>query len=140
MCSGGKCWKVGLGYDKGFVRASELASPAPAGHFLRQFGQSDRETIEAATRQPSVDQALTLLNSPIFDQMFHDKSKIAQDLAKASSMEEKQDIIFLGLLSRYPRDADRELMNKQVAKYGEDKAFKNITWALMNTQEFVFFQ
>lgn len=128
------------GYDKGFVRSSELSSPAPIGHFLRQFGQSDRETIEAATNQPSVDQALTLLNSPIFDQMFHDKSKIAQDLAKASSMEEKQDIIFLGLLSRYPRDADRELMNKQIAKYGESKAFKNITWALMNTQEFVFFQ
>ena len=55
-------------------------------------------------------------------------------------MEEKQDIIFLGLLSRYPRDSDRELMDKQVAKYGEAKAFENITWALMNTQEFVFFQ
>ncbi len=26
-------------------RASELPSPLPSGHFLRQFGQGDRETI-----------------------------------------------------------------------------------------------
>ncbi len=43
-------------------RASEIASPAPAGHFLREFGQSDRETIENANLEPAVTQALSLMN------------------------------------------------------------------------------
>ena len=33
------------------VRASELQSPAPAGHFLREFGQSDRDQIENANAE-----------------------------------------------------------------------------------------
>ena len=44
------------------ARASELESPAPRGHFLREFGQSDREVIENAATHASVPQALTLLN------------------------------------------------------------------------------
>lgn len=128
------------GYDKGFVRASELRSPADNGHFLRQFGQSDREIIQNASREPSVDQALTLLNSPIFDQMFHDKSKLAIDLATAADVEEKKNLVFLALLSRYPRDEERELIDAQISQYGEEKAFRNVAWALMNTQEFCFLQ
>ncbi|CAN5214885.1 hypothetical protein BH23VER1_BH23VER1_20030 [soil metagenome] len=128
------------GYEKDYVRASELESPAPNGHFLQQFGQSDRETIDNSSTQPSVDQALTLLNSPIFDQMFHEKSKLAQDLAKATTEEQKQDTLFLGLLSRYPRENERALITQQVEKYGEAKAVRNVAWALINTQEFCFMQ
>ena len=127
-------------YPTEFVRASELRSPAPAGHFLRQFGQSDRETIEAATTEPSVDQALTLLNSDIFDAMFNEDSKLVQDLAKATTPKERQDTLFLGILSRYPTDRDRELMDAQIAKDGEEDGFKNVAWALVNTQEFRFLQ
>ena len=36
-----------------FVRASELSSPAPDGHFLRTFGQSDRQLIENANDEAS---------------------------------------------------------------------------------------
>jgi len=36
-----------------YSRASELVSPAPAGHFLRQFGQSDRDQIENSNRERS---------------------------------------------------------------------------------------
>ncbi len=128
------------GYDKGYLRASELESPAPNGHFLRQFGQSDRETIDNSSKQPSVDQALTLLNSPVFDQMFHEKSKLAKDLATATSDKEKQDLLFLGLLSRYPRENERAIIAQQFEKYGEDKAVRNVAWALINTQEFCFLQ
>ena len=44
-------WK---GFPKSLVRAAELPSPAPNGHFLRMFGQSDRDTIENASVQPTV--------------------------------------------------------------------------------------
>ena len=42
---------------KEFVRAAELDSPAPRGHYLREFGQSDRELIENANNEASVPQS-----------------------------------------------------------------------------------
>ena len=47
------------------VRASELQSPAPAGHFLREFGQSDRDQIENANSEAAVTQILSLMNGQI---------------------------------------------------------------------------
>ncbi len=53
-------------YPRTMYRASELRSPAPPGHFLQQFGQSDRELIENANTDPTVTQVLTLLNGPVY--------------------------------------------------------------------------
>ena len=50
------------GADGGLVRASDLPQPAPPGHFLRQLGASDRETVDAANREANVPQVLSLLN------------------------------------------------------------------------------
>ena len=61
-------WK---GFNRGLVRASELPSPAPNGHFLREFGQSDRETIQNANFDTSVAQALGLLNGKITDDVLN---------------------------------------------------------------------
>ena len=51
--------------NPGLVRASELQSPAPVGHFLREFGQSDRDQIENANSEPAVTQVLALMNGQI---------------------------------------------------------------------------
>ena len=48
--------------SKKYLRASELQSPAPANHLLREFGQSDRETIENSNTDPAVTQVLRLMN------------------------------------------------------------------------------
>ncbi len=40
------------------VRASELPSPAPRDHFLYLFGASDREVVDAFSREPNVGQVL----------------------------------------------------------------------------------
>jgi hypothetical protein len=50
-------------------RAAELPSPAPRGHFLREFGQSDREIIENANDEASVPQALTMMNGSLLSQL-----------------------------------------------------------------------
>ena len=52
-----------------WVRASELPSPAPSGHFLREFGQSERDIIQNGNRDSSVTQALLMLNGPLFNQL-----------------------------------------------------------------------
>ena len=53
----------GRAYSSNLMRASEIPTPAPPGHFLREFGQSDREIIENSNRQASVPQALTCLTA-----------------------------------------------------------------------------
>ena len=91
------------GYSKQLVRASYMQSPAPAGHFLREFGQSDREVIENSSREASVPQALSLLNGPIYKSLLkHPASPFVQDLAGAKSVEEKVDVLFLSILNRKP--------------------------------------
>lgn len=41
-----------------WLRASELDSPAPRGHFLRTMGQSDRDFVENANLNSSIPQRL----------------------------------------------------------------------------------
>ncbi len=92
-------WK---GYNTGLMRASEITTPAPPGHFLREFGQSDREIIENSSKQASVPQALTLLNGVIYGAVFNPLSPLSQNLSQAHSDEEKIKILFLSLLNRKP--------------------------------------
>ena len=47
------------------MRASELRSPMPNGHFLRQFGQSNREVIENSSTDSDVTQVLSILNGHV---------------------------------------------------------------------------
>ena len=92
-------WK---GYNSGLMRASEIVTPAPPGHFLREFGQSDREIIENANRQASVPQALTLLNGVIYGAVFSPHSPLSKNLSRVDSEEEKIKVLFLSILNREP--------------------------------------
>lgn len=131
-------WK---GFDKNYVRASELRSPMPADHFLRRFGQSDRETIQAAEIEASVGQALSLLNGKVIDQLVSDKSLLMKGIDQLYGDDEKQDFIFLSLLTRMPTDRERALMNAQFeAAENPRDACEAIIWSLLNTKEILFVQ
>jgi hypothetical protein len=122
------------------MRASELPSPAPRGHFLRQFGQSDRETIEAAEIDASVAQVLTLMNGSMLENLTDKNTVLMKNIAAAEGDEAKQDAIFLTLLGRTPAEHEREILKQQFAKHGGEKATRNVIWALLNTREFAFVQ
>ena len=92
-------WK---GYSENLMRASEIETPAPPGHFLREFGQSDREVIENSSSESSVPQALTLLNGVFYKALFDPKSPLSRNLLKANSSEEKIKVLFLSILNRNP--------------------------------------
>jgi hypothetical protein len=97
------------GYSKQLIRASYMQSPAPAGHFLREFGQSDREVIENSSREASVPQALSLLNGPIYNSLLkHPASPFVQDLARAKTVEEKVEVLFLSILNRKPTEEEKK--------------------------------
>ena len=53
------------GAVKGIARASELESPAPKGHVLQIFGQSDRDLLDSATREANATQVLSMMNGQV---------------------------------------------------------------------------
>ncbi len=128
-------WK---GFGGEWIRASELSSPAPNNHFVRMYGQSDREIIDHANTDASVTQALAMLNGPLFDQLMGKDTILAKTLAAAKTVDEKRDALFITLLSRLPNDAEKAMVAKQVAADGAEMAIRKVAWALLATKEFIF--
>ena len=123
----------------GMARASELESPAKRGHFLREFGQSDREVIENAADHASVPQALNFLNGTISEALTNPFAVFGSRVHAAGDAEEKIDMIFQAMLTRKPTGRERELLLSKVEKQG-DSAYERIVWSLLNTQQFIFVQ
>jgi hypothetical protein len=121
------------------ARASELPSPARPGHFLRTFGQSDREVIDNASKDASVPQALTLLNSPLATSLTNPTSLLFQQLAKAPTPDQKVTLLYEALLSRPPSHNERATLNNVIAERGT-QAIPDITHALITGSQFLFIQ
>ena len=125
------------------VRASEIVSPAPAGHFLREFGQSDREIIENSHNGASITQALRLLNGETLYWLTKQNSALNMAVQKTGNPRRKMDVVFQSFFSRLPTPRERELMGAQLQQGGKNaknRGYRNLLAALMNTQEFRFIQ
>ena len=122
------------------VRASEIPTPVPLGHFLRQFGQSDRETIEGGRTVGTVPQILAMFNGPITHILLEPGSVIYDDVMKPNNIN-GVDIVFISVLSHKPSLLDREFAVNEV-KTAETmgQGFGNLIWSLLNTREFIFIQ
>ena len=127
-----------------FSRASELMSPAPAGHFLRQFGQSDRDQIENSNREPAVPQILSMMNGMIEKQIVKDPNTVlmtnllkmqgdSRDANKIGAI----DTIFLTMLNREPTRSEKQQWKSDI---GSDfrSAYGDLIWTLANSNEFIF--
>ena len=120
-------------------RAAELPSPAPRGHFLREFGQSDREIIENANDEASVPQALTMMNGSLLSQLTSTWSVLGINLRKAKTNQEKVDALFLSLYSRHPNAKEKSHMLQTMESYASSKTlWEDITLAALSTQRFIF--
>ncbi len=120
-------------------RASELPSPARPGHFLRTFGQSDREVIDNANEDASVPQALTLLNGPVVQTLTSPVSLLSQQLAKAGAPDQKVALLYEALLSRRPTNNERATLDSVIHERGNN-AIEDITHALITGSQFLFIQ
>ncbi|MBU6237438.1 MAG: DUF1549 domain-containing protein [Planctomycetes bacterium] len=121
------------------ARASELPSPVPPNHFLRMFGQSDRELISASSTDGSVPQILLMLNGPISHMLLEEDSTIYHNIMRKNNIPDGVRSAFLTCLSRAP---DREEMERAMQEVKEKGAagYGNIVWSLVNTREFLFIQ
>ncbi len=116
------------------VRASEIPSPVPLGHFLRQFGQSDRESIEGSRTVATVPQILTMFNGPITHILLEPGSVIYDNVIKAGPAN-AIDLIFVSILSHKPSGTDRELAKKEIGSAETvGKGYGNLIWALLKTR------
>jgi hypothetical protein len=122
-------------------RAAELPSPAPRGHFLREFGQSDRDVIENASDEASVPQALTMMNASLLSQITSGWSVLSINLRKAQNDQERIDAVYLSLFSRYPTDKERALITQRLESYASNKnIWEDIALSALSTQQFIFIQ
>lgn len=122
------------------VRASEMPTPLPLGHFLRQFGQSDRESIEGGRTVATIPQILAMFNGPVTHAMLQPGSVIFDEVT-AHRPEEAIDVVFLSILSRRPEADERRIAREEITT-AEAPAVGcgNLVWGLLNTREFLFIQ
>jgi len=122
------------------VRASELPTPLPLGHFLRQFGQSDRESIEGGRTIATVPQILSMFNGPITHSMLVPGSALHDEVMSHDS-QQAVDVVFLSILSHHPSAEDRSFAIQEIRSAETPTAgVGNLVWALLNTREFIFIQ
>jgi hypothetical protein len=126
--------------DAGSVRASELSSPAPGGHLIREFGGSDREQIENSHKQASVTQVLNLLNGYVEAKIITKKDALVLNNVKnAGSKDSQIDTAFLSILNRKPTSKEKGAIKTSLKGSG-DNFYKDIVWVLVNSHEFLFVQ
>ncbi len=125
--------------DSTILRASDLKSPAPNGHFLREFGQSDRELIENSNDEATVGQSLMMLNGKYFKWLANPYTIISRQLNSAKTDADAIDTIYLSLLSRRASAEEQAVLApimENKGQQGRDEAL----WAVLNTRQFLFVQ
>jgi hypothetical protein len=132
----------GVKYDRNaLARASELPSPAPRDHFLYLFGASDREVVDAASKDPNVGQVLSLMNGFVQARLVNnDKAHLYKCLEDASTDPEKVRRLYITILNRPPSAEERKWMLDELKDRGSEEGCRNIISALVMSSEFLFLQ
>lgn len=129
------------GWPRGY-RAIQLWDNRLPSSFMETFGRPARQTVCSCERgvEPSIAQALHLLNAPNLAEKISSRDGRTSRLAASSlSMEKVVEELCLATLSRYPSDAERSHLLTAIAEApSRQEAVEDILWTLLNTKEFLF--
>lgn len=128
------------GWPEGY-RAVQVWDNRMPSYFFRIFGRPVRATVCECERsgQPSISQALHLLNSPeIAAKIGHRRGRARKLAASTMSPADIIEELYLTTLSRLPTEDERALMSQAFESGDRRAAAEDILWALMNSKEFVF--
>ena len=123
------------------TRAVQL--PDGADHpFLKAFGQPARELPCECERdgESHLGQALQLVNGPTLHAKLREpKNRLGELLATRESPDEVAEELYLAALGRLPRPAEVEAAREYVRRAGAARrAWEDVLWALVNSDEFLF--
>ena len=125
--------------DTNSLRASEVGHPAPAGHFIRQFGGSPRDQIEVSHKQASVDQVLAVMNGYVENNIISNaESHFMKSLSAEKTIEDKINYAFQAILQRKPSSRETREFSEMINKIDSKDSHKDIAWVLLNSHEFLF--
>ena len=127
------------GWPEGF-RAIQIWDNRMPSYFFRIFGRPVRFSVCECERgtDPSITQALHLMNSPEIAAKIKAKAGTARKLAGSDKKPDAIiDELFLGALSRKPTDAER---TKLLEAFTDDRraAVEDVLWAVLNSKEFLY--
>ena len=124
------------------TRAIQIWDNRMPSYFFRVFGRPQRVTVCECERgsEPSIAQALHLMNSDETNKKIRHRDGLANQLAKSTLTDDEIiEHLYLATLSRYPSDKERALMVSAFADSNSRRAgVEDILWTLLNTREFVF--
>jgi len=124
------------------VRAVELPDGSISSSFLELFGRAGRDTGLESERnnRSTAAQRLHLLNSSHVQRKI-EQSRVVQTLTQSKSQPaEIINGLYLAVLSRFPTEAERQIVTAQfqVKGYKNREAAVDLTWALFNSVEFLY--
>ncbi|HTI49481.1 MAG TPA: DUF1549 and DUF1553 domain-containing protein, partial [Planctomycetaceae bacterium] len=129
------------GWPEGY-RAIQIWDNRLPSYFFRIFGRPLRASVCECERsnEPSISQALHLMNSPEIQSKIQSASGRARRLA-ANGQIAPQTIIeelCLATLSRLPSEDEKRLLLAEFARSDRRAAAEDVLWALLNSKEFLY--
>ncbi|HEX3314200.1 MAG TPA: DUF1549 domain-containing protein [Gemmataceae bacterium] len=130
------------GWPAGY-RAIQLWDNRVPSYFFRIFGRPVRASVCECERsnEPSIAQALHLMNSEEIADKIHTPTGTARRLARSKKTPaEIIDELYLTTLTRFPSESERASMLRVFAEAGADRqgATEDALWALVNSRGFVY--
>lgn len=117
------------------ARASELPQPEKDQHFLRMFGQSDRQIADSESDEGSIPQVLMLMNGEAQRVIGQNDSLVVKTAAAQQTPEQQVESLYLSFFSRKPKPDE---FADAVGALGSGLTMRDLSWVLFNTREFVF--
>jgi hypothetical protein len=129
------------GWPAGY-RAIQIWDNKLPSYFFRIFGRPVRATVCECERsnEPSIAQALHLMNSPEIMEKIRDRAGRTAHLAEGIDAPERiVEELCLATLSRIPTPEEQQLLAEAFAA-GRDRrqASEDVLWALLNSKEFLY--
>ena len=124
------------------ARSVQVADARTGSYFLDTFGRPPRESACTCERRddPTLSQALHLINGATIESKINaPEGVLARLLAENRPPAEIVETLYLATLTRPPSEAERTTALRHVAESSDPAAgLRDLFWALLNSQEFVF--